>query len=73
MHDDLWLVRRPFSIQDPGRGRRDLRPGTVVSLAGRETASLVQRGYIERIATAAPLFTDSPDAVAKPMRKRKEN
>jgi len=71
--DDLWLVKRPFSIADPLRGRRELRPGTVVSLGGMDTASLTKRGYIELLSTAAPLFTDSPDVKPKPMRRKKEN
>ena len=72
MQDDIWLVKRPFSVSDSKRGRRDLRPGSVVSLEGRETTMLEQRGFIERIAPAAPLFTDSPRNELKPMRKRKE-
>lgn len=72
MQDDIWLVRRPFSISDPKRGRRDLRPGSIVSLDGRETTLLEQRGFISRISTASPLFTDSSESDAKPMRKRKE-
>ena len=72
MNADLWLVLRPFAIHDPSRGRRDLRPGTIVTLEGRDTASLEKRGYIRRIAEAAPLFADSPDAQPKPMRRRKQ-
>lgn len=72
MSDDLWLVIKPFSVYDPKRGRQDLRPGTVANLAGRETADLLKRGYIMRIAAAAPLFTDSPSVLSKPMKRSKE-
>lgn len=71
MKDDLWLVLRPFGIHDPRTGRRDLRPGTVVNLAGKETASLERRGYIRLVARAAPLFTDSPNQASAPMKKRR--
>ena len=32
MHRDLLIVVKPFSIADPNRGRRDLRPGTMVTM-----------------------------------------
>lgn len=69
MQDDLWLVLRPFAIADPRSGRRDLRPGTTVSLAGRETTELVRRGYIRMLAPAAPLFAESTPKRRRSMKR----
>lgn len=71
MHD-LLIVLRNCSVYQPGVGRRDLRPGTVVNLDPSIAATMVAKGYMERVAPAAPLFAQATDAPRKPMRKPKE-
>lgn len=72
MHRDLLIVVKPFSIADPNRGRRDLRPGTMVTMEGAGVDDLIRRGYLRRIAEAAPLFAESPSNAAKPMKGKKD-
>ena len=73
MHHDLLIVCKPFSINDPHRGRRDLRPGTAVNIEdGAQVDDLIRRGYLRRISESAPLFAESTENSAKPMRKRKD-
>lgn len=71
MHD-LLIVLRNCSVYQPGVGRRDLRPGTVVNLDPVLADRMVAKGYMERVVSAAPLFAQATDAPRKPMRKPKE-
>jgi hypothetical protein len=71
MHD-LLIVLRPFSIYDEARGRRELRPGTMVNLSSDLADRMVKQGYAQRVAAAAPLFAESTDPPRKPMKARKE-
>ena len=72
MHD-LLIVLRNCSVDQPGTGRRELRPGTVVNLDAELAARLVAKGYLERVVAAAPLFAQATDPPKKPMRKPKES
>lgn len=72
MHHDLLIVLKPFSIADPNRGRRDLRPGTAINMEGPRVDELIRRGYLKRIAEAAPLFAESTATAAKPMKAKKD-
>ena len=73
MHADLLIVLKPFSIADTRTGRRELRPGTAVNLDLPNLEELIRRGYLKRIAPAAPLFAESPENAVKPMKRRKES
>lgn len=72
MHHDLLVVLKPFCIADPRSGRRELRPGTAVNLDGPNIEDLIRRGYLKRIAPAAPLFAESPSAALKPMKRKRD-
>lgn len=71
MHDLLMVIRN-CAIYQPGVGRRDLRPGTVLNLDPSAAEPLVRKGYLERVVAAAPLFVQATDPPKKPMRKPKE-
>lgn len=71
MHDLLMVVRN-CAIYQPGVGRRNLRPGTIINLEQSIAEHLVRKGYLERVVAAAPLFAQATDPPKKPMRKRKE-
>lgn len=71
MHDLLMVVRN-CAIYQPGVGRRNLRPGTIINLEQSIAEHLVRKGYLERVVSAAPLFAQATDPPKKPMRKRKE-
>lgn len=71
MHDLLMVVRN-CAIYQPGVGRRNLRPGTIINLEQSVAEHLVRKGYLERVVAAAPLFAQATDPPKKPMRKRKE-
>lgn len=71
MHD-LLIVLRNCSVYQAGIGRRDLRPGTIVNLEPSIANALVRKGYLERVAPAAPLFVQASDPPKKPIRKKKE-
>jgi hypothetical protein len=71
MHD-LLIVIKTCAVYQVGVGRRELRPGTIVNLEPALAESLVKKGYLERVATAAPLFVQATDPPKKPMRKPKE-
>ena len=71
MHDLLMVVRN-CAIYQPGVGRRNLRPGTIINLEQSVAEHLVRKGYLERVVSAAPLFAQATDPPKKPMRKRKE-
>ncbi len=73
MHDDLLIVLKPFAVADPRHGRRELRPGTAVHLDAPNIEDLIRRGYLKRVASAAPLFAESPENAVKPMKRRKES
>lgn len=68
MHD-LLIVLRPFAVYDPGTGRRDLRPGTVVNLAPDLADKAVARGVARRLVEPAPLFVDSERPTRKPKKR----
>lgn len=71
MHD-LLIVLRNFSVHDPGVGRRDLRPGTIVNLAPEIAEKAVARGYAKLLIEPAPLFADSERATEKPKKRTKK-
>lgn len=72
MHNDLLIVLKPFSIADTRTGRRELRPGTAVNLDLPNLEELIRRGYLKRIAPAAPLFAESPATAPKPMKRKRD-
>lgn len=68
MHD-LLIVLRPFAVYDPGTGRRELRPGTVVNLSPDLAEKAIARGIAKRLIEQAPLFVDSERPTRKPKKK----
>jgi hypothetical protein len=63
---DLLIVLRPFSVFDPGTGRRELRPGTIVNLAPDLADKAVAKGIARRLIEPAPLFVDSERPTKRP-------
>ena len=53
MHD-LLIVLRPFSVYERGRGRRDLRPGTTITMEPELAERFVKSGHLQRSAPASP-------------------
>ena len=68
MHD-LLIDLRPCAVYDPGTGRRDLRPGTVVNLAPDLADKAVARGVARRLVEPAPLFVDSERPTKRPKKR----
>jgi hypothetical protein len=70
MHE-LLIVLRTFSIADERSGRREVRPGCVVSIPTELVDGLIRSGHAMRVTPPAPLFAESTEPPPKPMRGRK--
>jgi hypothetical protein len=68
---DLLIVLRTFSVADERVGRREVRPGCVVSVASDLADKLVRERYAVRVVPPAPLFTESTQPEEEPMKGRK--
>jgi hypothetical protein len=71
MHD-LLVILRNCAIHEPGTGRRDLRPGTIINASESVAKVLVSKGYARHVVEPAPLFVDSTRAPEKPKKKTRE-
>jgi len=68
---ELLIVLRTFSVADERSGRRECRPGCVVSVDTGIADELVRDRYAIRVVPSAPLFTESTPEPEKPMKRGK--
>jgi hypothetical protein len=71
---ELLIVRRNCAVWEDGFGRRDYRPGAIISVEESWARKLLESGSAERLVQPAPLFdATATEQVAVPKRRARPN